>query len=57
MTATQEIRKPKVYMSEREMKRIFNLPRQASDALDLWKHKNLEQKGEDHGTTTNEDAK
>jgi len=27
------------------MKRIFNLPRQATQALDEWKNKNIEQKG------------
>lgn len=55
MTAMHTQNKPKVYMTEREMKRIFNLPRPALQALEDWE-KNNKTQGQENGTTTNKYA-
>lgn len=43
-----EIRKPKVYMTEREMKRIFNLPKPAMKALEEWEKKHTKNEGHEN---------
>lgn len=57
MTAIDTHSKPKVYMSERDIKRIFNLPKPAMKALEDWENKNKEHKGHEDEHTQHTDAK